>query len=206
MYVKSNKRKLQAEQTKRLIYKTAAKLFSCKNYNDVTIEEIADASGVSVGTFYHYFKNKQEIFAIFYKTLDDEYQNFYIKMADEAEHIKLSPIQKLEVFLLHTTELIAKQGIEFLRVIYPYMLQDKEFGDSMVLPERNFFRIVRELIDNGKTCGEISSDIMTDQIISDITIICRGCEVDWCINRGRDSIRDHSVSAIKNYLRGISSR
>ena len=205
MYIKGSKRKLQAKKTKRLIYETASRLFSEKNYNDVTIEEIAAAAGVSVGAFYHYFKNKQEIFAIFYMTLDEEYQEYYESMKEKPSFDKVKTLDRLEPFLLHTVDLIAKQGVDFLRVIYPYMLQDRDFGDSMIAPDRNFFRIIGEMIEEGKASGEIKAEIPTSQIISDITIICRGCEIDWCINHGSTTIKNHSASLIKNYLLGISS-
>ncbi len=206
MYIKSNKRKIQAIKTRQHIYETASKLFAKKSFDEVTVEEIADAAGVSIGAFYHHFKNKQEILAIFYKTLDDEYRDFYEKIQGSPNYSEKNSMEVLAELLLHTVELIAKQGVDFLRVIYPYMLQDTEFGDSIVAPDRSFFAIVREIITIGKNRGEITSEIETEQIISDITILCRGCEVDWCINRGIDTIKDHSRSIITIYLNGIRSR
>lgn len=203
MYIKSNKRKLQANKTRRHIYETASRLFALKSFDEVTVEEIAVAAGVSVGAFYHHFKNKQEILAIFYKALDDEYSNYYESMLAESGYGDKNAVVRLEDYLLHTVELIARQGMDFLRVIYPYMLCDMEFGDSVASRNRYFFSILREIIEDGKNNGEITGEVATEKIIDDITIMCRGCEVDWCINRGSDTIREHSINLIKTYLNGL---
>lgn len=42
-----------------------------KGYDNVTIQEICEKAGVSVGTFYNYFESKNEIFTEIYKIADN---------------------------------------------------------------------------------------------------------------------------------------
>lgn len=48
--------------TKSYIVLTALKLFLCKSYKDVTMNDIVAATGLSKGAFYHYFDSKENVF------------------------------------------------------------------------------------------------------------------------------------------------
>lgn len=50
------------EQKKELILETATKLFSSKGFHATSIQDIVSETGLSVGTIYLYFSNKEEIF------------------------------------------------------------------------------------------------------------------------------------------------
>ncbi|MGR1387148.1 TetR/AcrR family transcriptional regulator, partial [Streptococcus agalactiae] len=56
--IPSQKRSINKSQK---ILETARQLFSQKNYFDVTTNEIAKKSSVSIGTLYSYFSNKEDI-------------------------------------------------------------------------------------------------------------------------------------------------
>jgi AcrR family transcriptional regulator len=48
--------------TKEHIITTSLKLFLQKNFKEVTMKEIVDATGLSKGAFYHYFESKEKVF------------------------------------------------------------------------------------------------------------------------------------------------
>ena len=56
------RRVLEREARKRDIIDVAAKLFSQKDYHEVTVDEIAERVGLSKGTLYLYFENKENLF------------------------------------------------------------------------------------------------------------------------------------------------
>lgn len=62
------------------ILKVAKELFFDKGYYGTTIEMITEKAGVSVGTFYFYYKNKIEI----YKALQDEGVDILLEMIEEV--------------------------------------------------------------------------------------------------------------------------
>jgi TetR/AcrR family transcriptional regulator len=49
-------------KTKRDIFESAIKTFSTNGYDGATMEEISSSAGVAKGTFYYYFKSKDEVF------------------------------------------------------------------------------------------------------------------------------------------------
>ena len=56
------------------IKKTAVDLFDRYGFENVSIEEIAQAAGCSVGNIYHYFKNKEELSMHMTEHVDAEYE------------------------------------------------------------------------------------------------------------------------------------
>ena len=55
------KRQEQAQASRRKIFETAKGLIGEKGYQNVTISQIVQACGMSVGNFYHYFSSKDEV-------------------------------------------------------------------------------------------------------------------------------------------------
>ena len=68
------------QQRRRLILEAAKELFFDRGYRDTTIEMITERAGLSTGTFYLYFKSKQEI----YMTLYADGIDIFHRMAEEA--------------------------------------------------------------------------------------------------------------------------
>ena len=54
-------RKRQAMEMRSRIQQTAVDLFNREGFENVSVEEIAQAAGCSVGNIYHYFKSKDEL-------------------------------------------------------------------------------------------------------------------------------------------------
>lgn len=71
-----DKRKLRTrkkEHTRNTIIAEAVKLFNEKNYNDVLLEDIAEAAFISRQTIYNYFNNKEDIhYAVGNKIYEEE--------------------------------------------------------------------------------------------------------------------------------------
>ena len=55
------KRQENAQKTKLKLVKTALELFKDTGFFDINVEDITKKAGVSKGTFYTYFKRKEDI-------------------------------------------------------------------------------------------------------------------------------------------------
>lgn len=62
-------RHARAEQSRRQVLDAALELFSHRGYRATTVRDIADEAGVSTGSVYHHFEDKEQIF----RTLVDEF-------------------------------------------------------------------------------------------------------------------------------------
>lgn len=132
MCQKGTKRKKQKENTKQNVYFTARRLFEEKGFNNVTIEEIAEKAGVSVGTIYFHFNSKQEIMAEYHSELDQAYSEYLKRQEDSLDYARKSSLEKIHDFVLFCIEISAKLGVENIRVVYPYMMCNEAFGSSIL--------------------------------------------------------------------------
>ena len=87
----------KATEERRLeIIETAKKLFSERGFNNTPVDAIIKEMGVAKGTFYYYFKSKEEVLAaIVDQTLDQ-----IVKMAEQvAEDASMNALTKMELLL-----------------------------------------------------------------------------------------------------------
>lgn len=54
------------DEKRRHILDTAIKVFARCGYHGTTVKDIVDEAGISVGSFYFYFRNKEDLFEILY--------------------------------------------------------------------------------------------------------------------------------------------
>lgn len=54
------------DANRRRILETAARVFAERGYNNTTVKQIVDEAGMSVGSFYFYFKNKEDLLETLY--------------------------------------------------------------------------------------------------------------------------------------------
>lgn len=83
------------------IAKVALNLFETKSYNQISMNDIAQRAGVSKGTLFNYYKNKEDLFM---SLLLKGYQNYFEKL---TQNLKLTPLNsKREVkdFLLEEVD------------------------------------------------------------------------------------------------------
>lgn len=67
------------------IMSAAAALFSKQGYKKTTVDEIVDRASISKGLFYHYFKNKKELYLYLYNTYVDILSSTIRQKVDLAE-------------------------------------------------------------------------------------------------------------------------
>jgi len=89
---------------KRKILETGAEIIHLKGFNHTGIQEILNAAGVPKGSFYHYFKNKED-FGL--QVIDYFNEYFSLSCRDILEDAALSPLDKIRQIL--------QRFIEFFR-------------------------------------------------------------------------------------------
>jgi AcrR family transcriptional regulator len=65
-FKRSEKIELHKDEKRKLILETAAAILAQKGYHQTAVKDITDGAGISVGTFYLYFKNKEDLFEKLY--------------------------------------------------------------------------------------------------------------------------------------------
>ena len=84
VYKSSNETQKRKDFKKKHIINIATKVFSVKGYHGTTVKDVVEKADISVGTFYFYFRNKEDLFETLYDELSEE---FYIALCNSLENI-----------------------------------------------------------------------------------------------------------------------
>ena len=145
------------EETKERILNAARLLFVKKGYFNTSIPDIVQESGISIGSLYHHFKNKQYLAKYLYeetmKSVVTELENKI------STHANLK--DKLKSVVSYILELADKNQIklEYMLFIKHEEIQEQFIPICLSRP----FTVVKELLDQGKNAGELNDaplDIM----------------------------------------------
>jgi len=145
------------ESIKNKILETGAEIIHLKGFNHTGIQEILSAAGVPKGSFYHYFKNKED-FGL--QVIDYFNQYFSLSCTDILEDAARSPLQKIRLILQRFIEFFGSKDCaygcpignlsqEMGDLSPPFQAKLKEAMDAMV-------DMYAGIIQEGQNSGEIS--------------------------------------------------
>ena len=141
---------------KRHILDTAAKVFAVKGYYNTKVTDILAKAGISTGSFYFYFNNKEETFEILYDEMINTYlnvlQDAVDTMTDNADHLVKS-ICKAITLSLRTFQM--NKELARIMLIGAVGL-NLEFEQKRVANHQRISRIFEEIFDQLSNKGSIS--------------------------------------------------
>ncbi|HEY8803998.1 MAG TPA: TetR/AcrR family transcriptional regulator [Clostridium sp.] len=84
VYKSSDETQKRKDLKKKHIIRIATKIFSAKGYHATTVKDVVSDADISVGTFYFYFRNKEDLFETLYDEVTEE---FYITLCNSLENM-----------------------------------------------------------------------------------------------------------------------
>jgi AcrR family transcriptional regulator len=171
-------RQLQADATRAKIYDVAVKLMEDKGFQKTTIEEIASKAGVSVGTFYHYFKSKEAVFFDLFKKADEYFEHTVAPVLDKAAASGLSASAQVVLFFKYYGTYNVSRG--FANISQLYNTKNQLFTKK----GRYMQQLLKRIITKGQSSGQLTRKMKADDIVEFLFIANRGVVYDWCINGG----------------------
>jgi AcrR family transcriptional regulator len=129
------------------ILKSAEKLFAYKGFKATSMREIAEESGITKATIYHYFKSKEEIlFTIMNEAMDRAYSNL--------EDINLSRMDSKEKFreiLKFYIKYYAGNRDGLILLVNEQDFLTDEHKKILINKQRNYVKFIYTLLENLKT-------------------------------------------------------
>ncbi len=181
MAEKLTNRARQAMNTKKRIYQCGIGLMQQHGYENITVEQIAKKSKVSVGTFYHYFQSKFDLLVEIYRQGDE----FFIEHTPEIMEKKEPCIEKIKEYFLLYAGLSLRDGIDKVRNLY--VPSNRMF----ITHGRAMQDLLIKILKSGQESGEITDGILPEIISEKLFIAARGVIFDWCLHDGEsDLIKD----------------
>lgn len=195
---KLTKRKVQAGETREKIYNTAFRLITERGFDNITVDEICSESGVAKGSFYHYFKSKDDIVIETYKIIDQKY-------SDEIEQLpaSMNSFDKILATVGFQAKYADMKGVDFVRQIYKSQLESGT--DFFISEERPYFKILKKIIDDGIKKNEIKDTYSSVEITRWILSFSRGITYDWCLHNGNYKIEEVMERVFKVMMKNFEN-
>ncbi len=147
----------QSEITKSKLISAAKKIFSEKGYYDAKVSDIVREAGVAQGTFYLYFKSKEEIFKEIILDITSNIENIlkkYEKSTDSVEKI-ITDLKAEVTTYLYTHKEIARIFLfqlftmkEFIDIYFEILNKFEEVETIIIKRAVNEGKIKYKNIDN----------------------------------------------------------
>lgn len=130
--------------TKEALLDAAFHIFNDKGYHQARISDIVKQAGVSQGTFYLYFNNKEAIFI-------DLSSQFLSRLLDELESLKetwstFSPSERLRGMIRHGL-MFTYENRTLMNLIMTYSDATPMIKESCAMREQQLKRVLREAIE-----------------------------------------------------------
>ncbi len=140
----------QSEITKSKLISSAKKIFSEKGYYDTKVSDIVKDAGVAQGTFYLYFKSKEEIFKEIILDITGNLEKIlkkYENKEDSVENLIINLKAEITTYLYNHKEIA--------RIFLFQLFTMKEFIDIYFEVMEKFEKIEKSLIEKAIKKGKI---------------------------------------------------
>ena len=184
----------QADNHKKIIDATIA-LIKKSGADSVTVRNVCEKADVSIGTFYHYFRDKDDLMIFFLREIP--FSSCTLKTS--PEHIG-NRISELYMMLINR---YLELGKDFMKSFYStsnrslsaYMgEEDGSFAEGTVMA-RSETEMMFAL-----QSGYIKDDTDIHQVCMDICTIVKGCVFEWCLNDNSADIEPCIYRIINRYM------
>lgn len=139
------KREKQKKQTRILLQQTALRLFQKQGYDETTVLQITNEAGVAKGTFFNYFRTKEEVLqSVFFSHVERVYKKI---KNNEKKHWR----EQIERLFDELTTMHEQLGREMTKsMLHIYTAKQKQTLELTPLID-----LLVGLFEEGKRCGDI---------------------------------------------------
>lgn len=179
---KMTKRDIESARKRKLIYEEAFKLFREYGYENTTLEDIREATGMSRGSIYHFFSKKIDILYRFFAEMTEE---AVTALTIDEKNLKApaDALLKYTVAIARAYESLGYDLACHIQNIYQDTTDD-------VIASRAYLAGMREFIDAAKEYGTFNTDIDTNEAAHCIHIAAAGVFRKWILEEGSFSLGD----------------
>ncbi len=169
------KRQIAAQETRCKLILASELLIRERGFENVSVEDIAKQAGVAKGSFYTYFKRKEDIVA--------EIANNKFVIAEERAKAAETVKGRIAAFLTESMEYIVDTGLNICQqwlknVVEP---EDAQGKDKL----RYDTEVIRAALKDSVDRGELAPNTPVDALASEIAAFYYGVVAVWAITDGK---------------------
>ena len=161
------------------ILAAALDLFVTRGYDGTTVDQIAEASGLTKGAIYFHFTNKADVLDAL---LDQVERHFVDPMDQRVRQAGPSARDKMVAFAHQQSELglgRTKLAILAIRTSSDFSQQDSPFREKIRHIYRRLYAILEDIIELGRAQGDFRTDVSTRQLASYVIAAHDGTFLEW---------------------------
>lgn len=178
---------------------SAIPLIDQKGFSNISVNELCNELSISIGTFYHYFKDKNDIIREFFVLIDE----YYKSEVEDNVTVYDNSLLNIRYFCAYYAYYCSHCGFEVCRQIsiVPLLSSDEKF----ISDERYLFQLLLKFIEQGQNKNQISKDYTSTQICNMLLNMLRGYCADWCKNNGEYDIISYIDLNCNVYLKFLNT-
>ena len=187
--------KKNTRNTRGRIIAAAWKLFYDQGYEETTVEDIVYESQTSKGSFYHYFKGKDELMGTLANVFDEKYEALMQTMDPRLDAVGQLIYLNRELFAM----IDGGVPLELLSRLLSTQLLSR--GEKHLLDRnRTYFKVLRQIITRGQQAGQLRTDRSVGDIVKAYALWERALLYDWCLCGGDYSLVDYTDGVTPMFL------
>ncbi len=189
------KEKVSSKKREQIIDSTI-KLMQKVGFEDSTIRMICDVANISIGTFYHYFNDKQDLLNAILKRIDTYLtEEVEPTLTDENELENL--LKFAAAFAQDTKQTGSIYGGIISTSLIPLPNTPEEIRKERLRP---LYHLPAAIIKRGQEKNQFSRDFEPEELADKLIMSLRGCAMEWARRNYHYDIEAY----IADYLRMFS--
>ncbi|MBR5932281.1 MAG: TetR/AcrR family transcriptional regulator [Lachnospiraceae bacterium] len=188
--------KVKQKQSKRRIeiLEAVIPLISQQSFEEISVAEICQSIGISIGSFYHYFTTKNDLLIGLLWIIDEDLvENTFPLLTNKNE------LENLKLFAHGWAEHVSSHGIERSKLISSINPDNEALAER----DRPAIRKLLEIITSGQAKKQITTEYDADTLTDLFLITMRGITQDWSRRDGSYALTERMDQSIEILLRAF---
>lgn len=160
----------KANAAKAKLLAAAAELFAGSEIERVGVREICARAGVTTGTFYHYYKGKDDILDCLYLNRDAQFGLILKQLSEFEPHVE----GIVSFFADNLAKIVSEDGVDFTR--HRLFTLRRHSNDDMGL-----YLGMDALVEKAMENGELDRAADGKKVRDYLFLVFRGVVYEWCI-------------------------
>ena len=191
-----NKRQENAIKTKQNLSDAAIKLIEKKGFDSLSVDDIVTEAGCAKGTFYIYFKHKEDVVHEICRPSFDQIKNEMQQMKDKCI------VERLSFYFAQFMIQVERYGIKLCREWIKGVLDPQKAPQNMDNAKWQFdvdmlSLILQQAIQNKELKKDTPVELLTHIIISELY----GMMICWCMSDGVFEPKDWTAKFFKTQIK-----
>jgi len=180
----------------------AEKIFSAKGYHNVTVAEIATASGFSTGALYQFFQGKEHLYTVM---IGEKLTMMYESIKQEVRQAK--NLRGKLIALIGAQLQFVEQNADFCRI---FLRGENELSAQSMnsMRERlinDYFKhlsFIENILKTGMKEGALRT-LPSRDVAAALSYLIRAAAIDWMLVPSKDSLVSKKEMILDIFLNGV---